>query len=88
MYTCTRYRGTFADFTQDRLTVVSVCPVLFSPVGTAYTGAAAVAAVVAVIAAEYAVSDVSPSALIPRTRKLYVVLGARSGITTAESVNR
>ncbi|MCB5293265.1 hypothetical protein BJQ90_02713 [Arthrobacter sp. SO3] len=38
LYTCTRYRGTLADFTQDRLTVVLVCPVLFNPVGTAYAG--------------------------------------------------
>ncbi|MET3919907.1 hypothetical protein ABIB26_000827 [Arthrobacter sp. UYEF20] len=84
LYTCTRYRGTFADFTQDKLTEVSVCPVDFNPTGTANAGAAAV---VADTGAEYPVSVV-PSSAIPRTRNLYVVLLSRFLISAAESVNR
>ena len=84
LYTCTRYRGTFADFVQDNVTEESVCTVDFNPAGTANAGAAAV---VAEIGAEYGVKE-TPSSEIPRTRNWYVVLFTRFLISATESVNR
>ncbi|MCB5293263.1 hypothetical protein BJQ90_02711 [Arthrobacter sp. SO3] len=69
LYTCTRYPGAFATGFHETAIEPEPVTVAFSPVGTVYKGVEP-AVVVAVTAAEYAVSDVSPSALIPRTRNL------------------